>query len=114
MKGGHEVVAFDRDEKAVATLKGEGATGAGSLEEAAKAMESPRAFWVMLPAGDPTESTVAALRKLASPGDVIIDGGNTFYKDDIRRGRRPQDERHLLRGRGHFRRRVGTGARLSA
>ncbi len=87
MKGGHDVVAFDRDEKAVATLAGEGATGAHSLEDVVKAMTAPRIFWVMLPAGDPTEQTIETLIGLAQPGDIIIDGGNTFYKDDIRRAK---------------------------
>ena len=86
MKGGHEIVAFDRDPKAVETLRGEGAVGAASLKEVAEALgEKDRVFWVMLPAGGPTESTIEELAGLATPGDVIIDGGNTFYKDDIRR-----------------------------
>jgi 6-phosphogluconate dehydrogenase len=87
MRGGHEIVAFDRDPKAVEALAGEGATPAASLEAAAAAMPGPRIFWVMLPAGEPTESTIAALAEVASPDDVIIDGGNTFYKDDIRRAK---------------------------
>jgi len=87
MGGGHEIVAFDRDEAAVAALVADGAEGAASLEELAAKLQAPRIFWVMLPAGGPTEDTVAALRGLAEPGDVIIDGGNTFYKDDIRRHR---------------------------
>jgi len=87
MKGGHEIVAFDRDEAAIAALTADGATGAASLEECVAKLETPRIFWVMLPAGGPTEDTVAKLRDIASPGDIIIDGGNTFYKDDIRRNR---------------------------
>ena len=87
MRGGHEVVAFDRDAKAVDTLAGEGATAAHSLEEVAKALNGPRIFWVMLPAGDPTEQTIDTLIGLAEPGDIVIDGGNTFYKDDIRRAK---------------------------
>jgi len=59
----------------------------GSLEELAGKLDSPRVFWVMLPAGAPTESTIEALTGLCSPGDIIIDGGNTFYKDDIRRSK---------------------------
>jgi len=86
MRGEHEIVAFDRDEKAVATLAGEGATAATSLEDVVARLSAPRIFWVMLPAGVPTESTVEALMGLAEPGDIIIDGGNSFYKDDIRRG----------------------------
>lgn len=83
MRGGHEIVAYDRSAEAVQAL--EGAIAATSLEDVAAKLESPRIFWVMLPAGDPTESTIAALLELAGPGDIIIDGGNTFYKDDIRR-----------------------------
>ncbi|CAN5136260.1 decarboxylating 6-phosphogluconate dehydrogenase [soil metagenome] len=85
MRGGHEVVAFDRDEKAVAALGSDGAVPAASLEEVVAKLETPRIFWVMLPAGAPTESTIETLTGLASPGDIVIDGGNTFYKDDIRR-----------------------------
>lgn len=87
MRGGHEIVAFDRNEPAVATLVGEGATGATSLEDVAAKLQGPRIFWVMLPAGSPTESTIETLVGLSEPGDIIIDGGNTFYKDDIRRAK---------------------------
>jgi 6-phosphogluconate dehydrogenase len=87
MKDGHEIVAFDRDEAAIAALTADGATGAASLEECVAKLEAPRIFWVMLPAGAPTEDTVATLRDIASAGDIIIDGGNTFYKDDIRRNK---------------------------
>ena len=87
IRGGHEVVGFDRDSASVAAIVADGASGAGSLEEVVAQLPAPRIFWVMLPAGGPTEETVAALSALASPGDVIIDGGNTFYKDDIRRHR---------------------------
>jgi 6-phosphogluconate dehydrogenase len=87
IRGGHQVVGFDRDRVAVQALTGEGAIGASSLEEVASRLEAPRIFWVMLPAGDPTEETIAELRAIAGEGDVIIDGGNTFFKDDIRRAR---------------------------
>jgi 6-phosphogluconate dehydrogenase len=87
MRGGHEVVGFDRDSVAVSALAAEGVSGAGSLKETVAGMEAPRIFWVMVPAGAPTEETVAALAALASPGDVIIDGGNSFFKDDVRRHR---------------------------
>ena len=76
MKGGHEVVGFDRDADTVAKLAADGATPAGSLQEVVKALEGPRIFWVMLPAGDITESTVQELAKLASPGDIFLEGGN--------------------------------------
>jgi len=85
MRGGHEVVGFDRDAESIGKLVEEGATGAASLEELVAKLEPPRIFWVMLPAGEPTEETVAALAAASQAGDIIIDGGNTFYKDDIRR-----------------------------
>ena len=85
MRDGHEVVAFDMNPKAVKELVGEGVTAATSLEDAAEKLGAPRIFWVMLPAGDPTESTVTKLVEVCGKDDVIIDGGNTFYKDDIRR-----------------------------
>jgi len=87
MRSGHEIVAFDRDEESVRTMVAEGASGAGSLEEVAAQLEGPRIFWLMLPAGEPTEETVLALRSISQPGDIIIDGGNSFFKDDIRRHR---------------------------
>jgi 6-phosphogluconate dehydrogenase len=87
MRGGHEVVGFDRDTAAVARLAQEGATGAASLEDVVAKVEPPRIFWVMLPAGAPTEETIKALSGFAEAGDVIIDGGNSFFKDDVRRHR---------------------------
>ena len=87
MRGGHEVVAFDRNQDTVRQLESEGTTAASSLEDAASKLEAPRIFWLMLPAGGPTEDTVAALLKIAQAGDVVIDGGNTFFKDDVRRAR---------------------------
>ena len=87
MRDGHEIVAFDRNAEAIDALVGEGATGATSLVDLGAKLASPRIFWVMLPAGEPTESTIATLLEHAQPGDVIIDGGNTFYKDDIRRAK---------------------------
>lgn len=85
MRAGHQIVAHDRDLQAVQTLVGEGATGVHDLAEMVKALQAPRAVWVMLPAGAPTEQTIAQLADLLEPGDSIIDGGNTFYKDDMRR-----------------------------
>ena len=87
MRGGHQIVAFDRIEESVRELVKEGALGAGSLEEVVAQLKPPRIFWVMLPAGGPTEETVAALRNLAKPGDILIDGGNSYFKDDVRRHR---------------------------
>ena len=87
MKGGHEVIVFDRNQPAVEELAGEGAVGTVSLEDAASKFDGRRIFWVMLPAGDPTGQTIETLTKLCAPGDIIIDGGNSFYKDDIVRCR---------------------------
>jgi 6-phosphogluconate dehydrogenase len=72
-------------------MAAEGAVPADSLEQVVAALEAPRAVWVMVPAGDPTEDTVAALAALLSPGDIVIDGGNSNYKDTIRRGKRLAD-----------------------
>jgi 6-phosphogluconate dehydrogenase len=84
----HHCVVFDTNVKAREALAKEGATAAGSLAEVVKALsERPRAVWVMLPAGRITEETVERLGALLEPDDIIIDGGNTFYKDDIRRAR---------------------------
>jgi 6-phosphogluconate dehydrogenase len=85
MRDGHKTVVFDMSADAVKTLAGEGATGTVSLGDFVKALDKPRVAWVMLPAGSITESTVAELAKHFEQGDIIIDGGNSFYKDDIRR-----------------------------
>jgi 6-phosphogluconate dehydrogenase len=85
MKKNHKVVAFDRDPKTVQAL--EGATGVSSLKEMVEKLTPPRAVWVMLPAGKITDETVMALGDLLQSGDVVIDGGNTYYKDDIRRAK---------------------------
>ena len=84
-KGGHECVVFDFSQAAIDGLVGEGATGSSSLEDMVKKLAAPRAVCVMVPAGQPTEDTVVALSKLLEKGDTIIDGGNSFYKDDVRR-----------------------------
>ena len=87
IKNGHEVVVYDHDAKAVAALSRDGATGAGGLDKMVQQLRPPRAVWVMLPAGKITEATIDALAKLMESGDVIIDGGNTFWQDDVRRGK---------------------------
>ena len=83
MQKGHQVVGYDASAVAVKGL--EGATGAGSLEDLVAKLDAPRTVWVMLPAGGITEDTIVALGKLLSKGDCVIDGGNTFFKDDVRR-----------------------------
>lgn len=87
MKHGHEVAVYDRSAETVAGLGKEGAVTADSLDGVIAALAQPRAIWVMLPAGEPTEQTIAELADRLAPGDVIIDGGNTYYKDDIRRAK---------------------------
>jgi 6-phosphogluconate dehydrogenase len=77
-------LVYDRDPKAVAALS-DAAAGAKNLGELVKKLKAPRAVWVMLPAGGPTEETVNALASSMEAGDIVIDGGNSFYKDDIRR-----------------------------
>jgi len=83
--GGHQCVAFDHNRETVDALAREGPTAAYSLEEVVEKLAVPRAVWIMLPSGAPTEETVLALSKLLQSGDAIIDGGNSFYKDDVRR-----------------------------
>jgi 6-phosphogluconate dehydrogenase len=101
MRDGHSAVVYDKDTKAVAGLAGEGAAGAATLEEFIAKLEKPRTVWVMLPAGAITEATIDTLSKLMQAGDVIIDGGNTFWQDDVRRGK-------ALKERGLFYLDVGT------
>ncbi|MDR4307802.1 decarboxylating 6-phosphogluconate dehydrogenase [Chelatococcus sambhunathii] len=86
MDAGHECVVYDVSEAAVQTLAGEGATGSGSIADLVAKLEPPRAVWVMLPEGKITADAVSALAEAMSADDVIIDGGNSFYKDDINRG----------------------------
>ena len=87
MKNGHAVVAYDRDAEAVKKLAADGAEGADSLDDMHAKLDSPAIWWVMVPAGEPTEQTVQAIAEKASAGDIIIDGGNSFYKDDVRRAK---------------------------
>jgi len=87
MRGGHQCVVYDRSPDAVKTLAGEGAKGADSLDAMIAAMPKPRHIWVMVPAGGPTESTVMALGEKLEAGDTIIDGGNSMFKDDVRRAK---------------------------
>ncbi len=101
LQGGHECVVHDRNPDAVAALTGApaplapdapaarhgAARGAGSLQQLVELLAPPRTVWLMLPAGDPTEQTVAALAGLLAAGDCIVDGGNSYFKDDVRRAR---------------------------
>jgi 6-phosphogluconate dehydrogenase len=85
MRDGHRLVAYDVDPDAVSELAGEGAEGASSLQELASKLSAPRSVWVMVPAGEITEKTIEALAAVLEPGDAIVDGGNSYYRDDIRR-----------------------------
>ena len=85
VQGGHQIAVYDRSPEAVARAEAAGARGVSSLEALPAALEAPRAVGVMVPAGDPTESTVSALGALLSAGDTIVDGGNTNFHDDVRR-----------------------------
>jgi 6-phosphogluconate dehydrogenase len=87
LKGGHEVVAYNRTRDKVEQIIKEGAEGAGSLFELTKSLSSPRIIWMMLPAGPAVETNLGHLAGMLSPGDIVIDGGNSYYKDDTRRSR---------------------------
>jgi 6-phosphogluconate dehydrogenase len=87
MRGGHECFVFDLNAEGVKQMEGEGASGARTIEDLVEKMRKPRAVWAMVPAGAPTEKTVNELSKFMSAGDVIIDGGNSHFKDDVRRAK---------------------------
>jgi 6-phosphogluconate dehydrogenase len=87
MRGGHQLVVSDLSTEAVKELAGEGAIGSSSLQDLVQKLSAPRAVWIMVPAGDPTEQTVEKLASFLSAGDTIIDGGNSYFKDDVRRAK---------------------------
>ena len=87
IKNGHEVVVYDHDAKAIAALSRDGATGVRGLDKLVQQLRPPRAVWVMLPAGKITEDVIGELGKLLAAGDIVLDGGNTFWRDDIRRAK---------------------------
>jgi len=93
MRGGHKLVVSDLSADAVKGLASEGATGSGSLEDLIGKLTPPRAVWIMVPAGGPTEATVQKLAAHLQAGDAIIDGGNSYFKDDVRRA-------NQLKGKG--------------
>jgi 6-phosphogluconate dehydrogenase len=84
MRDGHRCVGYDVNSQAVEAIEQDGAVGSDSLQDFAAKLQKPRAVWIMVPAGDITESTIKAVAEVLEPGDVIIDGGNTHYHDDIR------------------------------
>jgi 6-phosphogluconate dehydrogenase len=101
MRAGHECVVFDQQSAAVQALAADGAKSSGGLADMVAKLSKPRAVWVMLPAGEITEQTIVELGGLLETGDIVIDGGNTFYKDDIRRAK-------MLREKGIFHVDAGT------
>jgi len=86
LRGGHEVAVFDHSDAAMSVAASAGAVGAATLAELVGKLSTPRAVWVMVPSGEATESTISQLAALLAPGDTIIDGGNSNYKDSMRRG----------------------------
>src|SRR5215217_8949930 len=91
MRDGQDCVVYDVNPDPIKALAGEGATGAASLQELAESLDAPRAVWVMVPAGEITETTVHEVADVLSEGDAIIDGGNSYYRDDIRRSQELAD-----------------------
>jgi len=87
IRGGHQLVVSDLSPDAVKQLAGEGAAASSSLDDLVGRLSAPRAVWIMVPAGDPTEKTVQALLSSMQAGDTIIDGGNSYFKDDVRRSK---------------------------
>jgi 6-phosphogluconate dehydrogenase len=87
MRAGHETVVYDRAPEVVKELAADGAIGVNSLDDMKTALDGQSIFWVMLPAGGPTDATIETLSGMCAKGDIIIDGGNTFYKDDIKRAK---------------------------
>jgi len=85
LRGGHEVVAYNRSKQKTDTLVKEGAIGAYSLKETVEKLTPPRIIWIMLPAGSTVDEHIHQFKELLSPGDIIVDGGNTNYRDDIQR-----------------------------
>jgi len=85
LQGGHQVVVYNRTRDKVLEAEKEGAVGCNSLQELAPKLSPPRVVWLMLPAGKPTEDHIRSLSKLLSPGDILVDGANTYFRDDLRR-----------------------------
>src|SRR5947199_2902509 len=92
MRGGHELVVSDLSPDNVKRIAGEGAIASSSLDDFISKLGKPRIAWLMVPAGDPTEQTMQALAQRMQSGDVIIDGGNSYFKDDVRRSKQLKDK----------------------
>ena len=87
MEAGHEIVAFDRNPDAVAEITRHGAVGVSSIAEAAATLGSPAIYWLMLPAGEITDTVMREVAEVAKPGDIVVDGGNSFWKHDVARSK---------------------------
>lgn len=87
IQGGHKVFVFDLSDEAVKKAEAGGAQGVGSLKQIADSLKPPRVAWVMVPAGEPTEKSIQQLGDVFEAGDIVIDGGNSYYKDSLRRGK---------------------------
>ena len=105
--GGHQVVGFDFNAEAVARLTATGNVGVSTLDELAKKLVGRRAIWIMVPQGKPVDETIAKLVPLLKPGDILIDGGNSNYKDSMRQVQGSYLQRLQLCRRWHLGRRVG-------
>src|SRR5882672_6476427 len=92
MRGGHQLVVSDLSPDAVKGLVGDGAVASASLQDLVSKLKAPRAVWIMVPAGGATEQTVQTLAQHLQPGDTIIDGGNSYFKDDVRRSKQLHDK----------------------
>ncbi len=112
LNAGHEMVVFNRSQGPMAKAEAEGAKAASNLKAVVQALEPPRVVWVMLPAGEVTETTLRALGQLVEKGDIIVDGGNSHYTDTLRRGDELEFTRYRIRRRWSQRRRVGSQGRL--
>ncbi len=111
LKAGHKCVVFDLSPKAVEGLVKEGAEGATSMADLVSKLEQPRAIWLMVPAAV-VDRTIADLLPHLVAGDTLIDGGNSYYVDDLRRAKELEVEANPLRGRGDERWSLGPGTRL--
>lgn len=92
MRGGHELVVSDLSSENVQKISGEGAVASSSLDDFVSKLAKPRVAWLMVPAGGPTEQTVQALAQRFQAGDILIDGGNSYFKDDVRRSGQLKDK----------------------
>ena len=113
LAGGQQCVVYDRQPEPVAESVKLGAVGADSLDELVIKLTPPRHVWLMVPAAI-VDPTLKDLVPLLAEGDIVIDGGNSFYVDDIRRAKRAESQGNSLRRRRHQRRRVGIGTRAIA